>query len=102
MGPWAVRVEEKKSKDDAWWSHVWDKVPTAELMRRLGTVRVLEVLRRDRLRRFGHVERKATDDWASGCGNIEVARGGRGRQRKTCGQRLNEDMTAFMTSLMAM
>ena len=48
-----------------------DKVPTVELGRRLGTVElskrfeiegVVEVMRRGRLRWFGHVERKEIDD----------------------------------------
>ena len=41
-----------------------DQVPTVELRRRLGIEGVVEVMRRGRLRWFGHVERKEVDDWA--------------------------------------
>ena len=34
---------------------------------------VVEVMRRGRLRWFGHVERKEKDDWVSACRNLEVA-----------------------------
>ena len=37
-------------------------------------------MRRDRLRWFGHVERKEVDDWVSACRNLEVA-GSRDRGR---------------------
>ena len=50
-----------------------DKVPTVELRRRLRIEGVVEVMRRDRLRWFGHVERKEVDDWVSACRNLEVA-----------------------------
>ena len=39
-----------------------DKVSTVELRRRLGIKGVVEVIRRGRLRWFGHVERKEVDD----------------------------------------
>ena len=32
-----------------------------------------EVVRRGRLRWFGHVERKSEDDWVSACRNVVVA-----------------------------
>ena len=54
-----------------------DKVPTVELRRRLGIEGVVEVMRRGRLRWFGHVERKEADDWVSACGNLDVV-GSRG------------------------
>ena len=43
---------------------------TVEL-RRLGIEGVVEVMRRGRLRYFGHVERKKVDDWVSACRNFE-------------------------------
>ena len=46
--------------------------------------RVSDVIRHDRLRWFGHVERKKPDDWESACINmvIESVKGrGRGRPR---------------------
>ena len=50
----------------------------------LGVQSVAEVMRRRRLRWFGHVERKSGDDWVSACRNVVVA-GVRcaGRGRKT-------------------
>ena len=53
-------------------SHSTDKVPTVEQRRRLGIEGVVEVMRRGRLRWFGHVERKADGDWVSACRNFEV------------------------------
>ena len=44
-----------------------NKIPTVELMRRLGIESVVEVMRRGRLRWFEHVERKEVDDWVSAC-----------------------------------
>ena len=55
-----------------------DKVPTIEQRRRLGIEGVVEVMRRGRLRWFGHVERKEVDDWVRACRNLEAA-GSRGR-----------------------
>ena len=70
-----------------------DKVPTVELRRRLGIEGVVEVMRRGRLRWFGHVERKEVDDWVSACRNLEVAGSrGRGRPRMTWRARLDGDM----------
>ena len=52
----------------------------------LGVLSVAKVVRRGRLRWFGHVERKSGDDWMSGlsaCRNVVVAglrRAGRGRK----------------------
>ena len=70
-----------------------DKVPTVELRRRLGTEGVVEVMRRGRLRWFGHVERKEVDDWVSACRNLEVAGSrGRGRPRMIWRARLDGDM----------
>ena len=57
-----------------------DKVPTVELRRRLEIEGVVKVMRRGRLRWFGHVERKEVDDWVSACRNLEVT-GSRGRGR---------------------
>ncbi len=61
-----------------------DTVPTVELRRRLGVESVVEVMRRGRLRWFGHVERKEVEDWVSACRNFEVAGSrGMGRPRMT-------------------
>ena len=70
-----------------------DKVPTVELRRRLGIEGVVKVMRRGRLRWFGHVERKEVDDWVSTCRNLEVLGSrGRGRPRMTWRARLDGDM----------
>src|SRR2546425_3860238 len=64
-----------------------------ELRRGLGIVGVDRVVRRDRLRWFGHVERKEADDWVSKCRNLEVVGGARkGRGRKTWMECVNKDM----------
>ena len=39
----------------------------------LGVQSMAEVVRRGRLRWFGHVERKNRDDWVSACINVVVA-----------------------------
>ena len=68
-----------------------DRVLTVEL-RRHGIEGVVEVMRRGRLRWFGHVERKE-DDWVSACRNLEVAGSrGRSRPRMTWRARLDWDM----------
>ena len=48
---------------------------------------------RDRLRWFGHLERKSVDDWVSACRKVEVA-GMRckGRNRKTWKECVDDDM----------
>ena len=44
-----------------------DRNLTADLYHSLGIENVAEVVRRSRLRWFGHVERKDKDDWVSAC-----------------------------------
>jgi len=53
-------------------------------------MRVLNVVRRGRLRWFGHVEHKEECDWMSACRNIEVP-GRRGRPKKTWEQGVEND-----------
>ena len=59
----------------------------------LGMNCVADVVRRGRLRWFGHLERKSVDDWVSACRGlvVEGARG-RGRSRKTWEQCVRDDM----------
>ena len=70
-----------------------DRVPSEELRARLGITSIVDMLRRNRLRWFGHVERMAADNPASRCrfavvdGNV-----GRGRPRKTWSQLIKKDM----------
>ena len=69
------------------------KIPTAELRSRLGIEGVAEVMRRGRLRWFGHVERKEADDWVNASRNLRVSGSrGRGRPRMTWRVRLDGDM----------
>ena len=49
-----------------------DKKASAELLSRLDIECVSVVVRRGRLRWFGHVERKQPDDWVSACRHIVV------------------------------
>ena len=60
------------------------------------------VVRRGRLRLFGHVERKQPDDWVSACRHIvvESVKGrGRGMPRKTWRECVEEDMTKLKLSV---
>ena len=55
-----------------------------ELRQRLGIDSVSDVLRRNRSRWFGHVEKKNDDDWVKACQRLEVSgERGRGRSKKT-------------------
>ena len=45
-----------------------------EVLSRLGIESVSDVVRRGRLRWFGHVERKEPDDWVSACRSMVVKR----------------------------
>ena len=61
----------------------------------LGVQCVAEVVRRSRLRWFGHVEHKSGDEWVSACRNVVVAgvrRAGRGR--KTWYECVEDDIRA--------
>ena len=63
-----------------------DRKANAELLSRLDIESVSAVIRRGRLRWFGHVERKEPEDWVSACRSmvVEIVKGkGRGRPRKT-------------------
>ena len=70
-----------------------DRRPSEELRLGLGIEGVEEVVRRGRLRWFGHVERKEADDWVSKCRNLVVVGGvKKGRPRKTWMECVKEDM----------
>ena len=70
-----------------------DRKTCEELRQRLGIDSVSDVLRRNRLRWFGHVERKNDDDWVKACQRLEVDGGrGRGRSKKTWRECVAEDM----------
>src|SRR3989442_593312 len=70
-----------------------DRRSSEELRRGLGIVGVDRVVRRGRLRWFGHVERKKADDWVSKSRHLKVVGGARkGRGRKTWMKCVNKDM----------
>ena len=70
-----------------------NRIPSEELNCRLGIVRITEIVRRGRLRWFGHLERKRSDDWVSACRKYEVpGRKGRGRSRKTWDECVRTDL----------
>ena len=70
-----------------------DRELNVDLYSLLGVQSVDEVVRHDKLRWFGHVERKCGDDWVSACKNVVVA-GVRfeGRGRKTWYECVKEDL----------
>jgi len=78
--------------------HVWsslslrDGKASAELLSRLGLASVSEVVEKNRLRWFGHVEKKDVEDWVSRCRKLEVVGNrGRGRPRKSWQQCVDGD-----------
>ena len=63
---------------------VKNRISSEELNGRLGIVKIMEIVRRGRLRWFRHLERKGNDDWVSACRNYVVPRPkSKGRSRKT-------------------
>src|SRR2546425_12874515 len=89
------RFERTENSMVRWMSGVSlkDKRSSEDLRRGLGIVGVDRVVRRGRLRWFGHVERKEAGDWVSKCRNLEMVGGVRkGRPRKTWMECVKEDM----------
>ena len=98
---WPMKVDDMqrlvRSKNSMvrWMSGVSlkDKRSSEELRSGLGIVGVDSVVRRGRLRWFGHVERKEAGDWVSKCRNLEVVGGVRkDRGRKTWMECVKKDM----------
>ena len=59
----------------------------------MGVEGISEVMRRSRLRWFGHVERKADGDWVKGCTVLNVeGKNPRGRPSKTWMEVVKGDM----------
>ena len=70
-----------------------DRKRSEDLCNLLGINCVADVVRRGRLRWFGHLERKSVDDWVSACRGLVVeGTRGRGRSRKTWEQCVRDDM----------
>jgi hypothetical protein len=70
-----------------------DKLTSAELREKMGVKAIGVVVRRNRLRWFGHVERKENADWVRKCMEMEVpGTRPRGRPRKTWMEVVQGDM----------
>ena len=70
-----------------------NRISSVELCGRLGVEEVADVVRRSRLRWFGHLERKNSGDWVSACRDFEVAGPkSRGRSKKTWGECIRHDL----------
>ena len=98
---WAVKMEDMQRLERTekimirWMCGVTlrDIKSSEELRQQLSVVSVSDVVRQDRLRWFGHVERKDADDWVSACRNMVVCgEKGRGRGKKTWRECVADDM----------
>jgi len=70
-----------------------DRKSSEELRERLGVKCVSDVVRCERLRWFGHAERKSSEDCASACRSLKVdGVKGRGRPRKTWNECVGDDL----------
>ena len=68
-----------------------NRITSEDLLRGVKVRSVFEVVRRGKLRWFGHVERKADEDWVKKCQHL-VVDGKAGRGRKTWLECVNRDM----------
>jgi hypothetical protein len=98
---WAMKMEDMRRLERAenmmvrWMCGMTlrERKRSEELRARLGIECVAEVVRRGRLRWFGHIERKDKDDWVSSCRELVVdGSRGRGRGRKTWLEGVEEEM----------
>jgi len=70
-----------------------DRISSEELNGRLGVEGVADVVRRGRLRWFGHLERKCSEDWVSSCRDLQVSGDTRkGRGKKTWKECVKNDL----------
>ena len=77
-----------------------DRKRSEDLCNLLGINCVADMVRRGRLRWFGHLERKSVDDWVSACRGLVVeGTRGRGRSRKTWEQCIRDDMKLLVCIL---
>ena len=69
-----------------------DRKRSEYLRSRLGIECVVEMVRRGRLRWFGHVERMVGEEWVSACRNVNLeGKGCRGRPSKTLLECVKDD-----------
>ena len=101
---WPVRSEDVQRMERAermmvrWMCGVSlkNRISSAELYGRLGVEEVAVVMRRGRLRWFGHLERKSKEDWVSACRDVDVAGSkSRGRCKKTWGECVRHDLQSL-------
>ena len=72
------------------------RMSSRELNERMGVVDVADVVRRERLRWFGHLERKDKNDWVSACRDEYVAGASlRGRGKKTWDECVKRDLISL-------
>ena len=72
------------------------RLPTAKLLEWLGIESVLDIVRRGRLRWFGHVERKPVGVWVKDCQSLVVeGKRGRGRSKKSWRQCVDDDLKLY-------
>ena len=73
-----------------------DRRSSVDLYKSLGIENVAEVVRRSRLRWFGHVERKDKDEWVSACRYLCVdIFTPRGRGKNKWDECVNEDIRSL-------
>jgi hypothetical protein len=98
---WPVKVEDERRLERTermmvrWMCGVSlkDRCKSDELRNRLGIEDIVDVVRKSRLRWFGHVERRGDNEWISACRKVEVVGGvGRGRKRKTWREAVDNDL----------
>ena len=78
------------------WRPSQSRISGEKLNARLGIEAISEVVRRGRLRWYGHPERKSSNDWVSACRDYEVTeQESRGRGRKTCAECVKHDLQSL-------
>ena len=76
-----------------WGVSIRNELSRKDLYGRLGLEKAAYVVRQDRQRWFGHVERKGNDDWVSACRSFGVAGvKSRGRGEETWNECVRQDM----------